>query len=42
MLLAMKRLKKVPDETKMQRIIEVLDEDQDGNININLALKVCA
>nr|KAG5708388.1 hypothetical protein BaRGS_034419 [Batillaria attramentaria] len=40
MLLAMKRLQKVPNETKLQRIMEVLDEDKDGNININLALKV--
>ena len=40
MLLAMKRLQKVPNETKLQRIVEVLDEDCDGNININLALKV--
>lgn len=41
MLLAMKRLQKVPNDTKLQRIVEVLDEDKDGNININLALKVC-
>lgn len=40
MLLAMKRLQKVPNETKLQRIVEVLDEDKDGKININLALKV--
>ncbi|XP_076466518.1 mitochondrial proton/calcium exchanger protein-like [Babylonia areolata] len=40
MLLAMRRLKKVPSDTKLQRIVEVLDEDQDGIININLALKV--
>lgn len=40
MLLAMRRLQKVPNETKLQRIVEVLDDDHDGNININLALKV--
>jgi Ca2+-binding EF-hand superfamily protein len=40
MLLALRRLQKVPNETKLQRIIEVLDDDQDGNINVNLALKV--
>lgn len=40
MLLAMKRLKKLPIETKLQRIVEVLDDDKDGKIDINLALKV--
>ncbi|XP_076460775.1 mitochondrial proton/calcium exchanger protein-like isoform X2 [Babylonia areolata] len=40
MMAAMKDLQKVPNETKLQHILEVLDEDHDGNIDINLALKV--
>ncbi|XP_050397091.1 mitochondrial proton/calcium exchanger protein [Patella vulgata] len=40
MVLALKRLQKVPDETRLQQIVEVLDEDRDGNIDISLVLKV--
>ena len=41
MVLAMRRLQKLPDETKLQHIMDVLDEDHDGNIDIDDALKVC-
>ncbi|XP_046563760.1 mitochondrial proton/calcium exchanger protein-like [Haliotis rubra] len=40
MVLALKRIQKVPDETKLQTIVEVLDQDMDGIIDINDALKV--
>ncbi|XP_060085567.1 mitochondrial proton/calcium exchanger protein-like [Ylistrum balloti] len=40
LLLALKRLQKVPNETRLQRIAEVLDEDKDGNIDIGHVLKV--
>ncbi|GAB1599000.1 mitochondrial proton/calcium exchanger protein-like [Argonauta hians] len=38
-VLALKRLQKVPDETRAQMIVEVLDEDKDGKVDISLALK---
>ena len=37
---AMLRLKKIPDETKIEKIAEVLDEDKDGVIGLSEALKV--
>ena len=37
---AMLRLKKLPDETKLAKIAEVLDEDKDGIIGLSEALKV--
>ncbi|OWF38429.1 LETM1 and EF-hand domain-containing protein 1, mitochondrial-like [Mizuhopecten yessoensis] len=40
LLLALKRLQKVPNETRLQRIAEVLDEDKDGNIDVGHVLKV--
>lgn len=43
MMLSLRRLQKLPDETKLDRIVEVLkalDEDHDGAIDVNLALKV--
>ncbi|XP_041368157.1 mitochondrial proton/calcium exchanger protein-like isoform X2 [Gigantopelta aegis] len=40
MVLALKRLQKVPNETRLQQILEVLDEDRDGNIDISHVLKV--
>lgn len=40
LVLAMKRLQKLPDDTKLQRIAQVLDEDKDGHIDIDDALKV--
>ena len=36
----MRRLQKVSDDTRIQRIMQVLDEDSDGVIDINDALKV--
>ena len=39
---AMLRLKKLPDETKLAKIAEVLDEDKDGIIGLSEALKVSA
>lgn len=43
LLLACKKLQKVTDEVKVQRILDVLnalDEDHDGTIDINLAMEV--
>ena len=40
LLLAMKRLQKISDDTKIQRIVQVLDEDKDGAIVLDDALKV--
>ena len=37
---AMLRLKKIPDERKVAKITEVLDEDKDGVIGLSEALKV--
>nr|ALK02786.1 mitochondrial LETM1 and EF-hand domain-containing protein 1 [Aplysia californica] len=37
---ALKRLKKIPDDSKLLRMFEVLDQDKDGNIDINHALQV--
>ena len=39
-LLSLKRLQKVPDDMRAQRILEVLDEDQDGYIDIKNILEV--
>lgn len=41
LVLAMKRLQKLPDETRLQKIAQVLDEDQDGHIKISHVLRVC-
>ena len=40
MLLSLKRLQKVPDDMRLQRILEVLDEDRDGFIDIKNILEV--
>ncbi|XP_059139687.1 mitochondrial proton/calcium exchanger protein-like [Physella acuta] len=40
MMEALKRLKKVPSDSKLQHIFQVLDQDKDGSIDINDALKV--
>ena len=39
-LLALKRLQKVPDDERLQKILQVLDEDQDGYIDIKNILDV--
>lgn len=36
----MKRLQKVSDETKLQKIAEILDEDHDGIVNLSEVLQV--
>jgi Ca2+-binding EF-hand superfamily protein len=36
----MRRIQKIPDDAKLQRIAQVLDEDRDGVIDINDAHKV--
>lgn len=41
LVLAMKRLQKVPDDTRLQKIAEVLDEDSDGQIQVSHVLRVC-
>ena len=38
----MRRLQKIPDNTRLQKIAEVLDEDKDGQINISVVLQVGA
>ncbi|XP_062602433.1 mitochondrial proton/calcium exchanger protein-like isoform X2 [Saccostrea cucullata] len=40
MLLALKRIKKIPDDVRTQKILQVLDEDRDGRIELVHALKV--
>jgi hypothetical protein len=40
LVLALRRLQKVPDDTKFQRIMQVLDEDKDGIIDVKDALRV--
>lgn len=40
MVLALRRLQKVPDEVRLQKIVQVLDEDQDGKIDASHVLKV--
>ena len=40
LLLGMRRLQKVPDEDRLQKIAQVLDEDQDGKIDVSDALRV--
>ena len=41
MISTMRQLQNVPDDTKLNTIIRVLDEDQDGVIDINDAVEVC-
>jgi Ca2+-binding EF-hand superfamily protein len=36
----LKRFQKVPDDVRMQKVLEVLDTDKDGLIDINHVLKV--
>lgn len=38
-VMSLKKLEKVSDETRAQMIVEVLDEDKDGKVDISLALK---
>lgn len=40
LVLAMKRLQKLPDDTRLQKIAEVLDEDRDGHIDVSHVLRV--
>ncbi|CAG2224502.1 LETM1 [Mytilus edulis] len=40
MVLALRRLQKVPDEVRLQKIVTVLDEDKDGIIDASHVLKV--
>lgn len=40
MLLGLRRLQKIPDEVRLQKIVEVLDEDRDGIIDASHVLKV--
>lgn len=39
-LLGLRRLQKVPDDVRMQKVLEVLDTDKDGLIDISDVLKV--
>ena len=41
LLLSIRRLQKVSPDTKLQTIVQVLDQDKDGRIDINNALQVC-
>ncbi|OON17628.1 LETM1-like protein, partial [Opisthorchis viverrini] len=38
LLLALRRIQKVPDDTKWEKILKVLDEDQDGKIELQHVL----
>lgn len=40
LLLALKRIQKVPDDAKWQKILQVLDEDHDGKIELKHVLSV--
>ncbi|KAG5450672.1 letm1 and EF-hand domain-containing protein 1, mitochondrial [Clonorchis sinensis] len=40
LLLALRRIQKVPDDTKWEKILKVLDEDQDGKIELQHVLSV--
>ena len=40
LVLAMKRLQKIPNEDRLKKICEVLDEDKDGNIEVEHILRV--
>lgn len=37
----MRKFQDAPDETQLKLVAEVLDEDHDGNIEIEHLLKVC-
>ena len=39
-LLSLKRLQKVPDDVRMQKVLQVLDTDEDGLIDITDVLRV--
>ena len=41
MISVMRSLQTIPDETKLNTIMHVLDTDQDGVIDINDAIEVC-
>ncbi|VEL25122.1 unnamed protein product [Protopolystoma xenopodis] len=38
LFLALRRIQKVPDDARWQRILEVLDEDHDGKIELDHVL----
>ena len=40
LMLAMRRLQKLPNDARVQRILQVLVEDDDGKIDVTDALKV--
>ncbi|CAH1783641.1 unnamed protein product, partial [Owenia fusiformis] len=40
LVLAMRRIQKVPDDMRIQKIAEVLDADHDGEINVDDVMKV--
>ena len=40
MLAALRRIKKIPDDARLQKIVEVLDADNDGHINVSHVLEV--
>lgn len=42
LVLSMKRIQKIPDDTRLQKIAEVLDEDKDGQVQISHVLRVRA
>lgn len=42
MLSSLKKMQLVPDDIRMQKVLEVLDTDHDGLIDINHVLKVSA
>ena len=42
LMLAIRKLHRIPDETRWQKILEVLDEDEDGQIELHHVIKVRA
>lgn len=40
LMLAIRKLDRLPDETRWQKILEVLDEDEDGQIELHHVIKV--
>lgn len=40
LMLALRRLQKVPDDSRWEKILDVLDEDHDGKIELQHVLSV--
>lgn len=40
LLISLKRIQNIPDDTRWEKILKVLDEDHDGKIELNHILSV--